>query len=222
MTLVSYYNVVPDISIWFLKLYVKVLIVFYLFLILYCVYAILILWKKGVCIMIESPLTLYKLIILYMLNKVTFPLSNSQISEFVLGAEYTDYFHLQQALNDLRDSGLVTTQRVRNTTNYHMTEKGLDTLEFFKGEISNDIKADIDTYLKANAYELRNESSTQADYYKTTSHEFEVHCTVTEQTEKLIEVVLTVPTKEAAEDICDNWSGKSQEVYAFLMKTLMN
>ena len=44
--------------------------------------------------------TLYKLIILYMLDKVDFPLTNSQISEFVLDKGYTDYFKLQQALSD--------------------------------------------------------------------------------------------------------------------------
>ena len=31
-----------------------------------------------------QPLTLYKLIVLYMLDRVDFPLSTSQISEFVL------------------------------------------------------------------------------------------------------------------------------------------
>ena len=45
-----------------------------------------------------EPLTLYKLIILYMLKKVDFPLTNAQISEFVLDQEYTTYFTLQQAI----------------------------------------------------------------------------------------------------------------------------
>ena len=40
-----------------------------------------------------EPLTLYKLIILYMLKKVDFPLTNAQISEFVLDQEYTTYFN---------------------------------------------------------------------------------------------------------------------------------
>ena len=33
--------------------------------------------------------TLYKLIVLYMLDKVDFPLTTSQISEFILEKEYT-------------------------------------------------------------------------------------------------------------------------------------
>ena len=41
--------------------------------------------------MIESSFTLYKLIILYMLQNVNFPLSNTQISDFILEKEYTNY-----------------------------------------------------------------------------------------------------------------------------------
>ena len=45
--------------------------------------------------------TLYKLIILYMLDKISFPLSNAQLSEFILEKEYTDYFTVQSALSEL-------------------------------------------------------------------------------------------------------------------------
>ena len=47
-----------------------------------------------------DALTLYKLIILYMLDRVDFPLTNSQISEFILDKGYTDYFKLQQAISE--------------------------------------------------------------------------------------------------------------------------
>ncbi|HIU75267.1 MAG TPA: DUF4364 family protein [Candidatus Pelethocola excrementipullorum] len=169
----------------------------------------------------ESSLTLYKLIILYMLNKVSFPLTNAQISEFVLDAGYTNYFHLQQAISELSDSNLVTTETIRNTTYYNMTEDGQETLDFFGKEISEDIRNEIDSYLKTNAYEMRNEASTVADYYKTTSQEYEVRCQVKERTGKLIELTLTVPTEDAAKAICYQWPEKSQEIYAYLMKVLL-
>ena len=72
--------------------------------------------------------TLYKLIILYMLNRVTFPLSNAQLSEFILEKEYTDYFTLQQAIFELDSSGLIRLETVRNTTLCHITEEGRTTL----------------------------------------------------------------------------------------------
>ena len=47
--------------------------------------------SKDTKTMNEEPDMMYKLMILYMLDKVNFPLSNSQISSFVLGREYTTY-----------------------------------------------------------------------------------------------------------------------------------
>lgn len=170
--------------------------------------------------MLESSSTLYKLIILYMLNKVSFPLTNAQISGFILDAGYTNYFHLQQALNEMIESHLVTTETIRNTTYYHMTDEGIRTLDFFCKEISKEIRAEVDEYLKAHSYELRNEAATVADYYKTTAQEYEVRCQIKERTGKLIDLTLTVPTEETAKTICNQWQKKCQEVYAYLMQTL--
>ena len=39
-----------------------------------------------------EPITIYKLTILNMLDKVDFPLTNTQISNFFLEQDYTDYF----------------------------------------------------------------------------------------------------------------------------------
>ena len=56
--------------------------------------------------MLAEPMTLYKLMNLYMLHQVNFPLTNAQLSNFFLDREYTTYFTLQQALNELLDAGL--------------------------------------------------------------------------------------------------------------------
>ena len=40
-----------------------------------------------------EPITIYKLTILNMLDKVDFPLTNTQISNFFLEQDYTDYAH---------------------------------------------------------------------------------------------------------------------------------
>ena len=54
-----------------------------------------------------EPATLYKLIILHMLEHIDFPLSNAQISDFFLDREYTDYFTIQQVMNDLLNRKVV-------------------------------------------------------------------------------------------------------------------
>ena len=71
---------------------------------------------KGVEFMVQEPLTLYKLIILYMLNRVNFKLTYSQISSFILEKEYTNYITLQQVISDLQDSALIQCSTLGNRT----------------------------------------------------------------------------------------------------------
>ena len=57
-----------------------------------------------------EPFTIYKLTILNMLDKVDFPLTNTQISNFFLEQDYTDYFRVQQVISDLVDADLIRTE----------------------------------------------------------------------------------------------------------------
>ena len=82
--------------------------------------------------MLAEPMTLYKLMNLYMLKQVNFPLTNAQLSNFFLDRDYTTYFTLQQALNELLEAGLIRQETLRNSTRYEITKEGEDTLEFFR------------------------------------------------------------------------------------------
>ena len=168
-----------------------------------------------------QPLTLYKLIVLYMLDRVDFPLSTSQISEFVLDKGYTTYFKLQQALSELMDAGLIRDESTHNRTLYHLTEDGSSTIDYFKNNISQDIQKDVNEYLKEKKYDLKNESSVKADYYRNTNQEYSVHCQVTENALPLIDLTITVPSEVEAQAVTDNWQKKNQELYATIMAKLL-
>lgn len=170
--------------------------------------------------MVEKSSTLYKMIILYMLEKVNFPLSNSQITNFLLDHGYTSYFHVQQNIHDLLESRLVEEKKQGSSTCYQATEEGKTTLSYFKNKLSDEIRREIDTYLKENNYEMRNKNSTKSEYYRTPEHEYVVQCQVLEKKTPLINLELTVPTEDMAKTFCSHWAKKSQEVYAYLMETL--
>ena len=165
--------------------------------------------------------TLYKLIVLSMLDRVDFPLTNAQISDFILTKEYTKYFTLQQVLSDLVETDLAEEHTVRNSTYYQTTEKGKETLSFFGHMISTAIHEDIDKYFKDNAIALRDEMSIKADYYKNNHEEFSVHLCVMEKDSPVIDLTLSVPTEGQANSICDNWKKKNQKLYAYLMQELL-
>jgi len=171
--------------------------------------------------MLSEPLTLYKLMTLYMLKQAKFPLSNSQISEFFLNKEYTTYFTLQQALNELLEAHLIRQETIRNSSRYEITREGEETLVFFGNTISDGIIEDIDTFLKENKIRLRNEVGIVADYYKSTSQDYIVECEVREGKNVLIKLEVAVPSEEQAEIMCDKWQDSNQRIYAFVMKELL-
>ena len=113
---------------------------------------------------------------LYMLHQVNFPLTNAQLSNFFLDREYTTYFTLQQALNELLDAGLVKKETMRNSSRYEITKEGEETLEFFGKNISPAIVSDMDEYLKQNRFRMRNEVGLISDFYKSTNQDYIVHC----------------------------------------------
>lgn len=168
-----------------------------------------------------EPFTIYKLTILNMLDKVDFPLSNTQITNFFLEQEYTDYFRVQQVISDLLDAGLIRTESTHNNTHYYITVAGKETLNLLKDKISDAIELDINNYFTQNKLELRNDNSIIADYYRTPNRDFAVRCQYRQKDTNLIDLTLSVQTKEQAEAICNNWKKQNEDVYMYLMDILM-
>lgn len=155
-----------------------------------------------------------------MLDRVDFPLTKSQIGDFILEKEYTNFLTLQQVIGELTDAGLITAQSIRNRTHLSITPEGQETLKFFGNQINESIKTDVNLFFKEKEIELRNEVSILSDFYKSTSGEYEAHLTAKDKGINLVDITISVPTKETAAAICDNWQRKNQEIYQYLISQL--
>lgn len=102
-----------------------------------------------------DPNTIYKMTVLTMLDKVDFPLSNTQLSNFFLEQNYTDYFTVQQVISGLLDSELIRFESTHNNTQYHITPLGKETLKYFADKITPAIEADITAYFEKNKMQLK-------------------------------------------------------------------
>ena len=171
--------------------------------------------------MVVDSFTIYKLMILYMLNRLDSQLTNSQLSSFFITKDYTDYFNIQQTLSDLVASKFVDKITIRNTSYYSITPEGYESLTFFKNQIPKGAMDDINSFLETNKFELKNEVGTIADYYKHTTGDYIAHCQIMEGKSLLYELSISVPSEEEAKQVCDNWRLASEEIYAFVMKTLL-
>ena len=171
--------------------------------------------------MLEDTLTLYKLIVLYILSRITFPITNAQVSDFILQKEYTDYQTLQQVISELTEARLVSSETIRNRTHLSITPEGRETLRFFQNRIHHGIKEDVDTYFRENNFRLRSEVSVLGDYcYLPAVGEYQAHLTVTEKGVPLADIKLSVPTEAMAMTVCDNWQEKNQNIYQYLVEQL--
>ena len=168
-----------------------------------------------------ESITLYKLIVLYMLDRVDFPLSNATISEFILETGYTDYANIQQVIGILQDDDLINDESSRSNTSYTLTAQGKEMLDYFGNKISEEIKKEINDYLKRNKYELKQTANIASEFYRNTSGEYSVHCCIKENNTNLIDLTLSVPDEDVAGIMCDNWKKNSQDIYEFVMKHML-
>ena len=167
----------------------------------------------------KDILIFYKLIVLYMLNRAAFPITKAQVADFILEKEYMDFFTLQ-VFAELSASEMISTKSIRNRTHLAITEEGRETLYLFQNRISSSTKEKIDAFFRENAMEMRNEVSILADYYKSTSGEYEARLTASERNIRLVDITLSVPDAETASAICDNWQKKNQAIYQHLIEQL--
>lgn len=155
-----------------------------------------------------------------MLNKVNFSLSSSQIGDFILKNEYTNFLTLQQVFADLKENSLIQAKTIRNRTYYSITDEGVNTLTYFQSRISNAIKEDINQYFEQNEMELRNEVSVLADYHRSSNGEYVAQLWAKDHETELVTIELTVPTEEIASSICLKWKNKNEEIYQYLTEQL--
>ena len=167
-----------------------------------------------------ESIVLYKLIVLYMLDRVNFTLTNSQISDFVLEKGYTNYFTLQESINGLVDSEFVYVSTIRSSSHYKITDKGEEALSMFENKIPYAIKQDILEFFEQQQINLKKETEIQSDYYLNEANEYTVSCVINDRNEPLLDIKVSVPTKAVAVAICDNWRQKSTEVYDLLVHQL--
>ena len=165
-------------------------------------------------------LLLYKLMILSMIDRTDYTMTNSLISDFIVGKEYTSVFNLHESLSELINDSFISTDTIRDTIHYKITSAGEEALSYFENRIPYAIKEDILQYLKTERIKVKNESEIYADYYNRDANWYTVQCIIKDRKDTLIDLKFDVPTKTQAETICNNWRSKSSGIYEYLINQL--
>ena len=98
-----------------------------------------------------EPNTIYKLTILYLLDRLESPFSNTQLTNFFLDTgysgyfseekEHTGYFTIQAAISALLESDLIiVSERTVSDTLYRITGSGRETLHAMEDKLTDGLK----------------------------------------------------------------------------------
>jgi DNA-binding PadR family transcriptional regulator len=170
--------------------------------------------------MTSESIKLYKLIILYFLNKAKQDISNAILSDFILEYGYTDYFSIQETLTTLTEDNMICARQTHTTSYYSITEKGLETLDFFCSQLPKDTIQQIENYLSEHKIQIMDNTSVRTDFTQIAPHEYLAKGMVTERGSTIFEAALTVPSEEEALRVCERFKKKSAEIYSSLFKAL--
>ena len=166
-----------------------------------------------------------KLLILYLINRMELPMSRAQITDFVLSKEIMDYFALEETLSGMLEQGLLesTLENAQdaNTTRYAVTDDGLLSLEYFANHIPRTIRILINQYVEENRGKVIKDYEITANYFANVENdEFQVKCGVYDDKRALLELSVSVDTREQARLIMTNWRNDASGLYQRIIDAL--
>ncbi len=165
-----------------------------------------------------------KLLIMYLIDRMEIPLSYNHISEFVLDTGYMEYLELMKCLFDMEEMGYLDKTTEGNSSRYEVTSTGIEALEMFAKRIPQVVKGKINQYILDNKRVIKKDYEVLANYFEEHnsdgSLDFIVKCGTYENDTMLMELNVSVVSKEQAKLICKNWKKNASAYYASIIKDI--
>ena len=163
----------------------------------------------------------HKLILLYILDRFSMPLTNTQITQFVMEKDYMNYFSFQQFLGDLVKTKMIEHSKSNNTFFYLITEKGSKTLHYFKNRLSSELIEKLEEDIVSKKQIWLKETQVSSHYTKKNDNEYMVDLKVVENEITLIDLELNVVLNKQAKQICEKWKNEAPTLYGAIINLLI-
>ena len=161
-----------------------------------------------------------KALILYILDKVSKPISNDALLELVVSIDNKNYFYFQQFLVDLLENKYIVNYTQDNQSLYELTTEGKQALLLVKDIIPGIAKFRVDNNFKETLGEFENKTSITSDFIPHSENEYSVKCKIVENNQTLFELQIYAGTREQAKAISDKWNNNAEEIYPQILEIL--
>ncbi|MEI3163511.1 MAG: DUF4364 family protein [Lachnospirales bacterium] len=162
-----------------------------------------------------------RLIILYLMYQMDMPLSWEHLYNFAVN-DYMDYFEFQTYITEMEQNGIIETNKDDNVTYYSLTDDGEKTVNTFSKLIPESKRKSIISYVRKNKGVIKKEYAVSANYFQYDENEYIVKCSFIEDDVTLMELNLTVVTKDMAKQVKKNWKQNVSTIYNNLLQSLLS
>lgn len=161
-----------------------------------------------------------KLKLLYILKYINMPLTNVEITNFILDNDILDYFTFQQLLKDLCESSFINLSSKNNNDYYSISEIGTEALEMFGDKLPEYFITQVEKNFPNLKMEIKKRRDLLGHYYKKTEDEFIVSLQVMENETTIFSLSLNVPDEDLAKQMCKKWDSNPEGIFSKIIKTL--
>ncbi len=170
----------------------------------------------------SEELAINKLYILYILNKMQLPLSNTQLTNIFGENNLLDYFSLQEYLYQMKEDEHIILTNESDTDYYFISEKGRIAVNYFANRIDTDKKALLDVFVKENKESILRDREVKAEFKKIADGQFNVKLEIMDNNTPYISISLNVPTNKTANLIAENWKNNASDLYGSIVEILLD
>lgn len=163
-----------------------------------------------------------KSLILYVLDKIGKPISNTALLKLITSINNMNYFYFQQFLLDLIETKYVIAYDKGKETIYELTDEGRQALDLVKDLIPGYLKFKADNNFKENLRKIENELSITADFTPNGENDYTVKCQITENNKTIFEIQTFATSRDHAKVIVDNWMHNADLIYPKILEILAN
>jgi len=161
-----------------------------------------------------------KLKLLYILNFIDLPLTNVEITNYILEYNMMDYFTLQLLLSDLCDIKFAVLKSNNGNEYYSVSEAGKAALEMFSDKLPEYFIKEIENNFTHIKKHIKKQRELFGHYYKRKDDEYIVSLQVTENNTTIFNLSINVPSEGIAKNIIKKWEISPENIFGQIMRTL--
>lgn len=161
--------------------------------------------------------TQQRLLVLYAFHKIGKKISREQIAPLLLETTPLNWIEVQQTISSLIKDSLLSEEDEAGRVEINF--KGEQVINVTKRDLSKSQKSNINNYLtKHKDYFLQ-----EIDYianFKRTDSGYRVHLSLSENNISMMDLYLTLPTRNLAQEVCNQWNHNCVHIYKDLIESL--